>query len=177
MKRPEEQTNDEWRDALDGYPTTSPNVPKRTAEPPIQDDSSDAVLDGDPLIPEGNYTVTYQCHATAIMGGKGKLVIHFVITHGPYQGTELRAFYPVELRGPPCSSGKFAAARNGNYYEQICEVFPDLVKLRTDRISPSRLAHKLIRAEVTTVKTKWNGDNRKPHTHYSKVNALLGIES
>ena len=57
----------------------------------------------------------------------------------------------------------------------MCNLFPDLAKGRTDRISPRRLKGKAILVEVVTVKTKWDKSERKKHTQYSKIKRLIEL--
>lgn len=129
----------------------------------------------EPLIPEGEYVLRYVEHHTLKPKGSGRLVITFAIEEGDYAGTILKAYYSVQLRGDSGKFGKFLASRQGEYYEQICDLFPDLINGRPDRISPRRLLGRRVKGEVVTVTTKWNGDQRRPHTRYSKVQRLITL--
>jgi hypothetical protein len=175
-KKPEHQSPDEWlADYLDA--TGSDNIQQSVCD--NNDDNEhrddDCLIESEPLIPEANYKMAYLEHGTVSAPGTGKLVIQLSILERAYKGTILKAFYRVRLKGPAGKFGKYAPSRQGEYYEQMCDLFPDLIEGRTDRISPQRLKGRTVLAEVITVKTKWNGQKRPTHTQYSKVNRLISL--
>jgi len=171
MTKPEQWTSEEWLAALDGH-----NPSEAIQQPIVTKDGDGCAIEAEPLIPEDKYKVAYLEHGTVNVPGTGKLVIQFTIVAGAYQGTILKAYYRVKLKRPIGKCGKFVPSRQGEYYEQMCDIFPDLIEGRTDRISPQRLKGKTILVEVTTVKTKWNGKQRKKHTQYSKVNRMVSLD-
>ena len=63
------------------------------------------------LIEDGEYVVLYDSYRTVQVQGGGKLVITFIVCDGPDDGTQLEAYYPIELRGPPGEHGRFQIGR------------------------------------------------------------------
>ncbi len=178
--QPTLQSHEEWLSAHEGpRPGNIAPQPKTDVQLVPSGDGDarkdDCSIESEPLIPEGKYKVAYLEHWTVSGPGTGKLVIQFSITQGPYQGTILKAYYRVLLKGSAGKFGRFAAKRQGEYFEQMCELFPDLAAGRTDRISPQRMKGEMILAEVATVKSKWNGKERKKHTQYSKINRMISL--
>ena len=137
----------------------------------ISEDDSCSVY-SEPLIPDGQYKAVYLEHWTYSAPGTGKLVIHFKIAEGECEGEVLKAYFRVVLKGRSGKFGKFMASRQGEYFDQMCDLLPDLACGRTDRISPQRLKGKVVSIEVETVKKKWGGGERKPHTQYSTIRKL-----
>ncbi len=166
---PKDQTNDDWIAELNGRVTEM--KPKQT---PASEDT-DCMVESEPLVPEGEYKLTYVEHFTQKVKGTGKLKINFSITESAYAGLILPAYYRVKLTGPPGKFGSFKASAQGEYYEQVCDLFPELIGGRSDRISPQRLKGKVVLGEVVTVKKKWNGKERKPHTQYSKIDRMIKL--
>jgi hypothetical protein len=81
----------------------------------------------------------------------------------------------VKLTGRPGKFGSFNASKQGEYYEQMCDLLPELIDGRSDRISPQRLKGKVVLGKVVTVTTKWDGEQRKEHTQYSKIKRLIKL--
>jgi hypothetical protein len=167
---PADQTHDEWMDSFDGRVK---DVQRPTQQP--ANESGDCVVESAPLVPEGEYKLAYVEHFTQKVRGNGKLQINFSITQGDFSGEILPAYYRVKLTGPPGKHGPFNASKQGEYYEQMCDLFPELIDGRSDRISPQRLKGKVVLCEVVTVKKKWSGDERKAHTQYSKIKRMIKL--
>lgn len=166
---PIDQTADEWLADHGGQPTKV----KPDLEP--ANESGECMVESSPLVPARDYKLAYVEHYTQKVKGSGKLNISFAITEGADAGEILPAFYRVTLKGPPGKFGLFSASKQGDYYEQMCDLFPELVHGRSDRISPQRLKGKKVLCEVATVTTKWDGKERKPHTQYSKVKRMIKL--
>ena len=166
---PQDQPNNQWLAELDGQVTEI--KPKQT---PVNEDN-DCMVESEPLVPEGEYKLAYVEHFTQKAKGTGKLQINFSITESDYADLILKAYYRVKLTGPPGKYGSFKASAQGEYYEQMCDLFPSLIGGRSDRISPRRLKGQQVIGKVITVTTKWNGEQRKKHTQYSKVKELIRL--
>jgi len=166
---PKDQTNVDWLAELDGRVTEM-----EPQQAPANKDN-DCLLESSPLVPENEYKLVYVEHLTQKVKGTGKLQINFSITEGDNSGEILPAYYRVKLKGPPGKFGSFKASAQGEYYEQMCDLFPSLIGGRSDRISPQRLKGKVVLCEVGTVKKKWDGNERKPHTRYSKVERMIKL--
>lgn len=82
-----------------------------------EDDSCS--VEFEPLIPEGEYKCSYLEHWTTGSGKSGKLVIHFVIIEGDYQGAVLKAYFNVLVKGTPKKYGKFTA--KGRVFRILCQ--------------------------------------------------------
>ncbi len=190
-KPPESQTVDEWRTKHVGEKVSPIIAPAKTtpvcneatgssaAQLPNQHGPPQAMSDdetySEPLIPAGKYKVVYHDHVTFVASRKGKLRIRFAICEGDYQGTILSGYYVCQLNGLPKKFGKIKVSKQGDYFDQMCNLFPDLADGRPDRISPQRLRGHTIIAEVSTVNKNWKGEERKPVTRYSKVSKMLTL--
>lgn len=166
---PKDQTNDQWLAERDGRVTEI--KPKQA---PVNE-GNDCMVEFEPHVPEGEYKLAYVEHFTHKAKGTGKLQINFSIAEGHNLDSRLKAHYRVKLTGPPGKYGSFRASAQGEYYEQMCELFPSLIGGRSDRISPRRLKGLEVIGKVVTVTTKWNGKQRKEHTQYSKVKELIRL--
>ena len=166
---PQDQSNDEWLAERDGRVTEM--EPQQTS---VSADT-DCMVESAPLVPMREYRLAYVEHFTQKVRGAGKLQINFSITESAYSGLILPAYYRVKLTGPPGKFGSFKASAQGEYYEQMCDLFPSLIGGRSDRISPRRLKGQHVIGTVETVTTKWNGEPRKEHTQYSKVKKLIKL--
>lgn len=166
---PQDQSNESWLEAYNG------NVTQLETQQAPANEVDDCHVEGTPLIPAGEYMLAYVEHFTQKAKGTGKITISFSVTKGDFSGAILPAYYRVKLTGPPGKFGPFSASKQGEYYEQMCDLIPELIGGRTDRISPQRLKGKTVLGEVVTVTTKWNGQQRKEHTQYSKVKRLIRL--
>ena len=166
---PVNQSHDEWIAELEGRTDNVKPIQ------PAANESGDCVVESAPLVPAGEYKLAYVEHLTLKVKGTGKLQINFSVTEGGFAGEILPAYYVVKLTSSPRKFGSFNASKQGEYYDQMCDLFPDLINGRTDRISPQRLKGKVVLCEVVTVTKKWNGDERKVHTQYSKVKRMIKL--
>lgn len=168
---PSSQSDDEWLAEFDGGDKST--NPTRLAV--ASNEGDECSVESAPLVPIAKYKLTYFEHFTQQAKGTGKLNISMSITEGGFSGLILPAYYRVKLKGPPGKFGAFCASKQGEYYEQMCDLFPELINGRTDRISPQRLKGKVVLCEVVTVTKKWDGKERKAHTQYSKIKRMIKL--
>jgi hypothetical protein len=165
--------NDEWLASYRGE-----KKPNRAPSPPDENagwEDDNCTVDSEPLIPPGRYALKYLDHSTRQSKNTGKLTIRFTIVEGECSGEIISAHYPVRLKGSAKRFGSFTASKQGKYFAEMCELFPDLANGRMDRISPRRLQGKKVIGQVKTVISDWEGKQRAPATQYSVVERLVGL--
>ncbi len=128
----------------------------------------------DPLIPEKVYGLSFVNYSTVKMFGDGKLILKFkVVEHGEYFGVELSRYYNVNLVGKPGRNGKFSPPKHGNFLIEYCQLFPDKVTKRLNRLSMSPFNQSYFRGEVRTVKRN-NQQKKLPQPmQYSVISKLV----
>ena len=163
---PENQTDDEW---WDNYENNVKQV-KPIQEP--ANESMDCQVETAPLVPAGEYKMAYVEHLTTKTKSAGKLNIKWAMVDGESSGIILPAYYPVALLSSPKMFGPFRASQLGEYYEQICDLFPELIGTRSDRISPQRLKGKIVLCDRFLDSTRaYQGVDGKVSPEF-----LLGLE-
>lgn len=127
-----------------------------------------AVVSGDtlpPLIPSGHYDVRSQQGTIVSTFGRRKLLLNVEIVGGEYDGA--RIFWAATMPAPgrrPGISSKFFRAWLLVAGRRPC---------RGERLSPSMLEGKLLRARVETVTKDYRGYPLPPAGLYSVVRDLL----
>lgn len=128
--------------------------------------------DDSPLIPEGDYQMTYARHSTYLfMGRQPKVAVYFrIVEPGDYYELVLPAYYNVkEFIGKRGKSGRFRAAKKSNLARDYCRVFPNDSFPRLDRLPMSNMASVLILGTVRTVQKDALQRDIPEAVRYSKV--------
>lgn len=133
-------------------------------------------VEGWPLIPPGEYLLSYQRYELAFMFNTAKLFAHFKIAEGEYQGTRLYGAYRVKsIKKKTKRGGQFTLSKTHKLFIQLAGL--DDKAIRPDRPSLDMLKGCLIRGRVVTVKGPNPNKPRPEAAHYSRVDELLAIEA
>ena len=128
--------------------------------------------DDSPLMPEGNYQMTYVSHSTYMfMGRQPKVAIYFrIVEPGDYFEIVLPGYYNVlNFIGKRGKSGSFKVAKRSNLARDYCRVFPTDPIPRLDRLPLSKLGNVIIQGTVETVKKGFDQREIPEAVRYSKV--------
>ena len=128
--------------------------------------------DDSPLIPEGNYEMSYLHHTTwMFMGRQPKVVVYFaIIEPGDHYQVVLPAYYnAIKLIGRRCKWGGFKAAKKSYLVRDFCRVLPTQSLPRLDRVPLTKLESIIVRGEVVTVKKDFEQRGIPEAAQYSRV--------
>jgi hypothetical protein len=121
-----------------------------------------------PLIPEGEYTVTYVRHKSFFLFGRHSCAVTFrIVDHGPYFETELPRYYNCR-RG---SDRSVTAPPKSNLYREFCTVVGRKPDRR--RIPVSQFKGVLLKARIKTVMKDNQQDELPEPARYSKIDKIL----
>jgi hypothetical protein len=123
-----------------------------------------------PLLPEGEYRVTYTGHDLKFMFNTGKLFVKFRVYDGEFQGSRLYRAYNVKMTGKK----SFKLAHSSALYRQFSSLSGR--RERPDRIAVSRLKGCVVRVSVRTVKQDAKHQPLAENLQYSVVDELLALE-
>ncbi|MDT0635043.1 hypothetical protein [Spectribacter hydrogenoxidans] len=133
-------------------------------------------VEGWPLIPPGEYLLTYHRYELAFMFNTAKLFAHFQIADGEHKGARLYAAYRVKaIKRKTKRGGQFTLSKTHKLFIQLATLVNSPV--RPDRPSLDCLRGCLIRGRVVTVKGPNPHKPRPEAAHYSRVDELLSIEA
>lgn len=126
-------------------------------------------IDVPPLIPAGEYEVTFHGAEEKRLWGKNRLFLHFrVAQQGEYLGQALFMAVTMPTNGSFSISSKYLAQWSlaaGNR------------PARRDRLSTKVFRGKLFLARVRTVKNGHDGKERSASWHYSVIDSLLEVRA
>jgi hypothetical protein len=143
---------------------------------PLHRDEGIVIVDDAPLIPPGEYLVTYLRHETAVMFTRPKAFVHFRIVDGPYAGVPVYgAFRVKQLRGRPRKQGQFTLGRSSELFRQYARLTGG--RERPDRIALSNLKNCVLRVRVRTVDHDFRQRTLPESCQYSIVGDLLSVEA
>ena len=161
-----------------GTNTSAGNAQARSKKPkevPLDD----VLLDGRewPLLPEGEYLVTYTHHETAVVFKTPKVFVHFRIAEpGPYLNQRLFAPYRAsELIGRPGKNGRFKLKHRSELYLTLRWLYQSR-RLRPDRVSLRDLKGLIVQVTVRTVTKDYKQRPLPDSLHYSVVHTITAIE-
>lgn len=152
----------------------------KKASQPLGIETGIAFIEGEsaPLIPPGEYDLTFQYYETAkLWGGKSqKLVLWFEIaSYGSHHGKRVARYYNVKrVKGVPRKSGDFAISRNCDFVREYASLFG--IPNRIDRLPMTRFKGCLIRGTVRTVRRGYTQRAIPKDLHYSVVGELLAVK-
>ena len=147
---------------------------------PFQGAESEIVLDDSisPLIPEGDYSMSYKYHDTGIAFNTPKVFVYFTIVEpGPYLGTCLYRAYRVRgIIGKYKKNGRFKLGKRSELFLTLCHLDERGTKLRPDRLSLQSLKNTVIRGTVRTVRTDYKQRPLPEGLYYSVIDELKNVE-
>lgn len=130
-----------------------------------------------PLLPEGQYSVSYTHHETAFVYGAPKVFVHFDVVEPGYHGKKLyRAYRLKGLIGKPSRFGRFKVGPRSEIYLALAQLLAG-EGFRRDRISLRPLKGLVLKATVRTVKTDHRQRKTNETQFYSVIGDLLSIEA
>ena len=149
---------------------------------PFQGNEGEIVLDDEilPLIPEGDYSMSYKYHETTAKAfGTPKVFVYFTIVEpGPYFGTHLYRSYRVRgFIGKHGKNGRFKLGKRNELFLVLCRLNERETRLRPDRVSLQALRNAVVRATVRTVKTDYKQRPLPQTLHYSVIDELISVEA
>lgn len=149
-------------------------VPKDrgTAKPePTEDNDLEPSghIDVAPLLPAGDYEVSYHRAEEKRLWGKNRIFLHFRIAQ---QGEHLgKALYMSAVMP---SNGKFSLSSK---YLMQWSLAAGFRPTRLDRLSTKIFKGKIFLARVRTVRTDHAGNERPDFWHYSIIDTLLEVRA
>lgn len=148
---------------------------------PFQGTESEIVLDDEisPLLPEGEYSVSYQYHETGKSFNTPKVFIYFTIVEpGPYLGISLyRAFRIRNFIGKHGKNGRFKLGKRSELFLTLCRLDERGSRLRPNRVSLQALRNTVIRGTVRTVITDYKQRPLPEGLYYSVIDKLKSVEA
>ena len=131
-----------------------------------------------PLIPEGEYLITYKYHETATVFTTSKVFAYFdIVEQGPHLGIRLyRPFRVRELIGKPRKNGRFKLGKRHELFLELCRLDERGIRLRPDRLSLHVLKNTVIRATIRTVTTDYKQRPLPKRLRYSVIGEFKGVE-
>jgi len=148
---------------------------------PFQGAEGEIVLDDaiSPLVPEGDYSMSYKYHETGKAFNTPKVFVYFsIVEPGPYLGICLyRAFRVRGFIGKHGKNGRFKLGKRSELFLALCRLDERDSRLRPDRVSLQALRNTVIKASVRTVKTDYKQRRLPESLRYSVVDELLSVEA
>ena len=134
---------------------------------------------GEPLIPEGKYTLKFCHYETTTKFSTPRIVLHFTVADmGNYFGAPLKRYYNVaSISGKPGKNGGFKPPKRGYFMVEYFNLFPNMRITRPDRLNMEQFKKVYIRAKVRTVMKQNLQRNIAKPLQYSVVGELLGISN
>lgn len=129
-------------------------------------------IDEDTYIPPGVYDMLLVRHRTLNSFG-GRVALEFEIQGSEYRGCIVRAYYPVKLKGPAKTRGKFyPPTKQTDLFRDYCALFGE--PTRRDRLLEA-FRGTTVKGRVNTVRTDRNRKPLPDACQYSVVTDFAGL--
>ncbi len=127
-------------------------------------------LDFEPLLPEGDYQVTYHSHQFRNMFGRATLLLRFSLAElSEFENAVLTKYYPIRSYN---KKGGFKVKKTHEFTLFWYSLFPGYDFSRLDRFPLTRLKGLILIAKVTTRKRDKDGKEVPPPLRQSKIECL-----